>query len=47
MGGEVTPSAETTDIGFFARDELPEDMSVFQRALVTHALADAREAVFQ
>lgn len=46
-GGEATPSPETPAVAFFARDELPEDMSVFQRALVTHALADAREAVFQ
>ncbi len=47
IGGAATPSAETTEIAFFGRDELPEDMTVHQRALAEHAFADRLEPAFQ
>src|SRR3989442_14554637 len=47
VGGEATTSAESIDVAFFARAELPADMAETQRAMIEHAFADPSLAAFQ
>ena len=46
-GGAPRPSAETTEVRLVDPDDLPEDMSALQRAMVVGAVANAPLAVFQ
>ena len=47
VGGEATTSAESIDVAFFARAELPADMAETQHAMIEHAFADPSLAAFQ
>lgn len=41
VGGEATPSAETVEVVLAAPDDLPENMSILQRAMLGDAVAAA------
>jgi ADP-ribose pyrophosphatase YjhB (NUDIX family) len=47
VGGTPTTSAETAAVDFFGPDEIPDDMSVTQRAMVAHALSASEEPAYQ
>jgi ADP-ribose pyrophosphatase YjhB (NUDIX family) len=46
-GGSARPSHETTDVRFFARDDVPRELAPVARAMLEHAFSGRDEPAYQ